>query len=80
MTIGADTSVIKEGAFSQCSSLIHINVKDDNQYYTSIDDVLFDEKTLMDMVLALLMNVWHAVIHNGYLLTMVVTKPLMLLQ
>ena len=43
VVIPASVAYIGEGAFSSCSSLMYINVDDNNPAYCSIDGVLFDK-------------------------------------
>ncbi len=49
ITIPASVKEIGEGAFSSCNNLTEINVDPDNEYYTSVDGILFtkDMKTLV---------------------------------
>ena len=43
ITIPASVSGIESEAFSGCKSLTEINVDEDNQYYSSIDGILYDK-------------------------------------
>lgn len=49
ITIPASVTEIGGGAFSGCNGLVSINVSKDNQYYSSIDGILYDkdQKTLI---------------------------------
>lgn len=44
VTLNAKVNKVGEGAFSMCKNLMNIYVDPDNEYFTSIDGVLFDKE------------------------------------